>query len=99
MKIKFVYGNSYKLLKKGEYRCNRGGRPLPHSWVSYFNPISSKYKVGDFVKRITWTLHDSFKDPIKVKNKAPFTHECTGCWGYFDVPFKVEFLSWTGLKP
>ena len=34
--IKFVYGNTYRKLKEGEYKLNPGGRPLDNSWTGYF---------------------------------------------------------------
>ena len=87
MKIKFVYGNTYRHLKKGEYKCNAGGRPLDNAWMSFFKPVNKNLDVAKFVKKITWTLHPTFRDPVKVKREAPFTHTCPGCWGWFELPF------------
>ena len=61
--IKFVYGNTYWELREGEYKLNPGGRPLKHSWVSYFKPEHPDMKVDAFVESITWNLHSTFKNP------------------------------------
>ena len=97
LSIKFAYGNTYKKLKEGEYKLNPGGRPLDNSWVGFFKPENSDLKVGDFIEKITWTLHPTFSNPVRVVNVAPFVLKCPGCWGYFDLPFVVEFKKWTKL--
>ena len=62
--IKFVYGNTYRKLKKEEYKLNPGGRALDNSWVSFFRLENPDLKVGSFVEKITWTLHSTFKNPV-----------------------------------
>ena len=95
--LKFVYGNTYKKLQKGEYKLNPGGRPLDNSWVGYFWPENPNLKVGDFVEKITWTLHPTFHNPVREEVKAPFELKCPGCWGYFDLPFAVKFKKSIGV--
>ena len=93
-----MYGNTYRKLKKGEYKLNPGGRPLDNAWTSYFRPANKNLNVGKFVEKVTWQLHPTFRDPMKRYYEAPFEHSCPGCWGYFDLPFTVYWKEWTGLK-
>ena len=83
--LKFVYGNTYRKLKKGEYKLNPGGRPLDNAFIGFFKPENPNLKVADFVEKITWTLHPTFRNPVWEMDKAPFTLDVPGCWGYFDL--------------
>ncbi|KAA1088783.1 NuA4 histone H4 acetyltransferase complex and the SWR1 complex subunit [Puccinia graminis f. sp. tritici] len=50
-----------------------------------------------FIKKVTFKLHDSYPNPLRVVDKAPFELSETG-WGEFVIGIKIHFLSESAEK-
>jgi len=67
-----------------------------HRWVAYLRgPLNED--LSYFIKKVVFTLHPSFQNPIRVVDKPPFELAETG-WGEFEISMKVFFVD-TAEKP
>ena len=64
------------------YECNNW-------WSLSVFPAPGQDLRGNPISRVTYTLHETYKYPVRVLNSPPFLLECTA-WGWFDVEVKVE---------
>lgn len=61
-KLKFEYGNIHKLLNTDESNC--------HEWTLFIKLLNGNIK--DFVEKVEFQLHHTFKPPNIVIKKPPF---------------------------
>jgi YEATS domain-containing protein 4 len=54
--------------------------------------VMSAYKdLGCYISKVTFRLHDSFLQPTRIYDKAPYEVTETG-WGEFEIKITVTFL-------
>lgn len=51
-----------------------------------------------FIKKVSFKLHDSYPNPLRIIDKPPFELSETG-WGEFIIYIKIHFVSESGEKP
>lgn len=61
-----------------------------HRWVINVNVSKMGESSNHLVKSVTYRLHESFKNPIRVLNSEPFSLSETG-WGSFTLVVEVLF--------
>ncbi|KAH9816826.1 yeats family-domain-containing protein [Melampsora americana] len=54
--------------------------------------------LSQFIRKVTFKLHDSYPNPIRTVDKAPFEITETG-WGEFVILIKIFFIPEAGEKP
>ncbi|HEY5823003.1 MAG TPA: pYEATS domain-containing protein [Cyclobacteriaceae bacterium] len=61
-------------------------------WWTWWAWIDGEKEELDAVQSVTWILHSTFKDPVKVidDRKSKFKLETAG-WGIFNLKAKVKF--------
>jgi len=62
-----------------------------HEWSVYVRPFDASEDMSAYVKRVTFKLHESYTDPLRVCNHPPFQVTETG-WGEFEVVIKIYFV-------
>eukprot|EP00043_Microstomoeca_roanoka_P030242 m.25486 g.25486 ORF g.25486 m.25486 type:complete len:204 (+) comp9863_c0_seq2:231-842(+) len=72
------------------------GSPHTHTWTLYVRSATSE-PLENFVKRVAFTLHPSFKPPSRNIDSAPFEMTENG-WGEFEAQIKIHFQI-PALKP
>lgn len=78
-----VYGNvAYSLGKKAKTEAT-------HRWTLYVRGLYSE-DVSYYIKKVSFKLHESFNQPVRVVDKPPFELHESG-WGEFDVELKIYF--------
>lgn len=78
-----VYGNvAYSLGKKAKTEAT-------HRWTLYVRGLYNE-DVSYYIKKVSFKLHESFNQPVRMVDKAPFELHELG-WGEFDVEVKIFF--------
>lgn len=78
-----VYGNvAYSLGKKAKTEAT-------HRWTLYVRGLYNE-DLSYYIKKVSFKLHESFNQPVRVVDKPPFELHESG-WGEFDVEVKVFF--------
>ncbi|KAI0092139.1 yeats family protein [Irpex rosettiformis] len=100
-----IYGNTAVVLTPKE----REVLPTPdhtHRWTVAVRSAASapdSENVGGaddlsyFIKRVTFKLHDTYANPNRNVDKAPFEVSETG-WGEFEVQIRINFVAESGEK-
>ncbi|KAG6866118.1 hypothetical protein C0991_008426 [Blastosporella zonata] len=100
-----IYGNTATVLTQKE----RESLPSPdhtHRWTVAVRSAASAEdsdQVGGsddlsyFIKRVTFKLHDTYTNPSRNVDKAPFEVSETG-WGEFDIQIRITFIQECGEK-
>ncbi|KAI0787123.1 yeats family protein [Irpex lacteus] len=100
-----IYGNTAVVLNQKE----REALPTPdhtHRWTVAVRSAASAPDseiVGGaddlsyFIKRVTFKLHDTYANPNRNVDKAPFEVSETG-WGEFEVQIRINFVAESGEK-
>merc|ERR1719326_795447 len=78
-----VYGNKATAIPKEPNSLNT------HEWRLFVKSATNE-PLENFVKKVTFTLHPSFKPQVRVVDKAPFEVVEKG-WGEFEAQIKVQF--------
>lgn len=86
----FVYGSIALFLGK------KNDEKISHKWCVYVRGISNE-DISTFIKEVTFTLHDSFHNRIRVVSKPPFELYEVG-WGEFDIKIQIHLIDET-IKP
>ncbi|KAM0756658.1 yeats-domain-containing protein, partial [Meredithblackwellia eburnea MCA 4105] len=91
-----IYGNSTVLLEPHE----KGDTDHTHRWTVGVrtDQIGGADDISYFIKKVTFKLHDSFPQPLRTLEKAPFEVTETG-WGEFDIVIKIFFVPEAAEKP
>jgi YEATS domain-containing protein 4 len=77
-----VYGNSAFLLKEKHNDSS-------HKWTVYVRGLNNE-DMSYFIKSVTFKLHDSFKDPVRVIHTPPYEVTEYG-WGEFAIQIIIAF--------
>lgn len=79
-----VYGTVAQWLGK------KADESKTHKWCCYLRPFRPEDDLS-FIKRVVFTLHPSFENPVICVDSQPF--EITNCgWGEFEIIIRVEFV-------
>ncbi|KAK9765981.1 NuA4 histone H4 acetyltransferase complex and the SWR1 complex subunit [Basidiobolus ranarum] len=68
-----------------------------HNWVVSVRGLNNE-DISHFIKKVNFKLHESFANPNRVVEKAPFEVSETG-WGEFEIVIKIYFNSVSHEKP
>lgn len=79
-----VYGNVSKHFGK-----KRESDGHTHEWTVYVKPFINE-DMSNFVKKVTFKLHESYANPSRSVTKPPYEVSETG-WGEFEVQIKIHF--------
>ena len=86
----FVYGSvAINLGKKSKDEAT-------HKWCVYVRGVNNE-NISNFIKSVTFTLHSTFPNNVRVVNKWPFELYEMG-WGEFDIKIKIELID-ESIKP
>ncbi|EGD81713.1 hypothetical protein PTSG_02424 [Salpingoeca rosetta] len=80
---RIVYGNTAHIIERSP------DSPHTHEWKLYVQSATNE-PLENFVKKVTFTLHPSFKPPTRVVDKPPFQVVENG-WGEFEAQIKIQF--------
>ncbi|KAK8812453.1 hypothetical protein WA158_007687 [Blastocystis sp. Blastoise] len=61
----------------------------PFRWTLYIRGVNGE-DLSYAIKKVQFTLHPSFKQPIRILEQYPFEITEQG-WGEFDIEVKIEF--------
>ena len=63
-----------------------------HKWNAYFRIKQNPHglKEIDFINKVVFHLHETFKNPTVVRTTAPFSYECVGSF-YFDIEMEIHW--------
>ncbi|GAA6058588.1 hypothetical protein JCM10212_007027 [Sporobolomyces blumeae] len=103
-----IYGNSTTLLSEQE----RQGTDHTHRWTVGVRSAASpaqpnlhpNHQIGGaddlsyFIKKVTFKLYETYKNPLRTIEQPPFEVTETG-WGEFDIVIKVFFVPEASEKP
>ena len=78
-----VYGNVAKYF--GKKREEDGHT---HQWTVYVKPFYNE-DMSQYVKKVTFKLHDSYTDCLRVVTAPPYEVTETG-WGEFEITIKIH---------
>ncbi|KAF8914314.1 yeats family-domain-containing protein [Gymnopilus junonius] len=100
-----IYGNSAVVLSQKE-RESSSNPDHTHRWTVAVRSASSAPDSGIvggaddisyFIKRVTFKLHDTYPNPSRNVDKAPFELTETG-WGEFEIGIRITFVQESGEK-
>eukprot|EP00123_Amoebidium_parasiticum_P000671 comp11538_c0_seq1/m.5993 comp11538_c0_seq1/g.5993 ORF comp11538_c0_seq1/g.5993 comp11538_c0_seq1/m.5993 type:complete len:212 (-) comp11538_c0_seq1:68-703(-) len=80
-----VYGNTATLLPK------KGDGVHTHRWTVYVRSVDGE-DMSKYVSKVVFTLHESFKDNVRVITDAPYEVTEIG-WGEFDIQIRLHFIN------
>ena len=61
-----------------------------HKWTVYVRGFNDE-DISYYIKKVTFKLHESFAEPLRVVEKFPFEQTETG-WGEFEIQIKVYLI-------
>ncbi|KAI1705080.1 YEATS family domain-containing protein [Ditylenchus destructor] len=82
---KIVYGN------RAEKLSEKNAAGHTHSWTLYVKALDEDQCISNYVRKVEFVLHNSYQNPLRVIDKAPFELSETG-YGGFDVQMKLFFV-------
>ncbi|KAH9482322.1 Protein AF-9-like protein [Psilocybe cubensis] len=100
-----IYGNTATVLTSQE-KLLAPSQEHTHRWTvavrSAASPPNSDQVGGAddlsyFIKRVTFKLHDTYPNPSRNVDKAPFELTETG-WGEFEIQIRITFVPESGEK-
>lgn len=68
-----------------------------HRWTVYVRSPSGE-ELNHIISKVVFKLHDSFMNPIRVVEAAPYELTETG-WGEFEISITMHFTEDSGEKP
>ncbi|WFC97169.1 NuA4 histone H4 acetyltransferase complex and the SWR1 complex subunit [Malassezia brasiliensis] len=74
------------------------GTRLRDSEVDLHKAVGGKDDLSYFIKRVQFRLHDTYAQPTRNVDRAPFSVTETG-WGEFEIQIKIFFVPEAGEKP
>ena len=81
-----VFGNESKYFGK-----KRESDGHTHEWTVYVKPYIANEDQSAYIKKVTFKLHESYTDALRVCSKPPYEVSETG-WGEFEVIVKIYFV-------
>eukprot|EP01084_Bolivina_argentea_P251750 422380_1 len=98
-----IYGNiSYRLRRPPSKNTTISSRMLQEDnqdwfrWTIYVRGVENE-DLSYFIKKVIFYLHDSYTEPIRVIENAPFELTEEG-WGQFDIKIEIFFHDIPGLQ-
>ncbi|PPQ67572.1 hypothetical protein CVT25_012066 [Psilocybe cyanescens] len=100
-----IYGNTAVVLTSQE-KLLAPSQEHTHRWTVAVRSAASapnSEQVGGaddlsyFIKRVTFKLHDTYPNPSRNVDKAPFELTETG-WGEFEIQIRITFVAESGEK-
>lgn len=95
-----VYGNSAIPLTAEEKADPKKNIPPDHShkWTVFVrDPTDPSVKLDYFIKKVIFKLHDTYHQPSRSIESAPFEVTETG-WGEFEIGIRIFFATAAGEK-
>lgn len=79
-----IYGNiAFSLGKKAD-------KESTHKWICYLRGHNNE-DISYFVSKVTFTLHSTFENSVRVISSPPFEIHEVG-WGEFEINISVSFI-------
>lgn len=72
--------------------------PILKTRIIQDDVLGGQDDLSQFIRKVTFKLHDSYPNPIRTVDKAPFEITETG-WGEFVILIKIFFIPEAGEKP
>ncbi|KAI9007387.1 yeats family-domain-containing protein [Gaertneriomyces semiglobifer] len=88
-----IYGSTATLLKSSEKSADE---THTHKWSVYVRGIHNE-DLSIWIKKVTFKLHESFENPKRDVEEAPFEINETG-WGEFDIQIKIHIQDYLEAK-
>lgn len=79
----FLYGNASFLLAQKDGDNS-------HRWILYVRSLDNE-DMSSYIKHVTFKLHESFAEPIRVLSQPPYEVSELG-WGEFTVHITITFV-------
>lgn len=86
-----IYGNNAVPMQPADRKKNTP-EDHTHKWTIFVRDPSGKDDLCYFIKKVTFTLHDTYEQPLRVVEKPPYEVTETG-WGEFEVIIRIYFCS------
>lgn len=85
---KIIIGNISQALTPNESTSN--DQQKLHRWAIYLRPTRKDEDLS-YIKKVSFLLHDSFENPLRVVDAPPFEVVEIG-WGEFDIKITIYFV-------
>jgi len=83
--------NSIPISKSSQFSLIECKNIFSFRWSCYVRGLNNDEDISYYIKKVEFTLHPSFAEPIKTVEKFPFEIHQTG-WGEFDIGVKIIFI-------
>lgn len=87
--LNLQYGNRHSLVNVG----SNG-----HNWTAFVSLNDDRLDISNYVERVVFQLHPTFKNPTREVTSAPFKLACLG-WGTFEIGITVFWKPWLEKEP
>ncbi|KAL4509285.1 hypothetical protein ABPG72_018216 [Tetrahymena utriculariae] len=91
------YGNNHEFEQNQQQSQSNPNKTNSHRWCCFVKLNVSQGKESDYIDRVEFKLHETFKQPLVTSNKAPFQVSCLG-WGTFQIPIKIYWKKWLQIQ-
>lgn len=81
-----VFGNESKYFGK-----KRDSDGHTHEWTVFVKPFDVNEDMSAYVKKVTFKLHESYTDALRVCSRPPY-QICETGWGEFEIIIKIYFV-------
>lgn len=71
------------------YQGKKADEQNSHKWACYIRGLNNE-DLSTFIKKVTFVLHPSFRDPMRTLERPPFEVHETG-WGEFEIVIQIHF--------
>ncbi|KAL8999518.1 MAG: hypothetical protein Q9188_005868 [Gyalolechia gomerana] len=93
----FIFGSIAKPIDPASRPSNINADHT-HQWTLYVKPCPPHPDLSYFVKKISFKLHETYTNSLRVVEAPPFEVTETG-WGEFEVQIKIHFVPEANEKP
>ncbi|KAG7192428.1 NuA4 histone H4 acetyltransferase complex and the SWR1 complex subunit [Scheffersomyces spartinae] len=87
--VPILYGN-HSVRLEPEERTERTPADHTHKWTVFFKPVLDNIDLTPLIKRVTFKLHETYENSVRLLEKPPYQVTETG-WGEFEVIIKLHF--------
>ncbi|EAS03606.2 YEATS family protein (macronuclear) [Tetrahymena thermophila SB210] len=91
------YGNSHEYEQNPLQSQSNPSKQNQHRWCCFVKLSNLEGKESDYIERVEFKLHETFKQPLVITNKAPFQVSRLG-WGTFQIPIKIYWKNWLQIQ-
>ncbi|EGG04872.1 uncharacterized protein MELLADRAFT_37191, partial [Melampsora larici-populina 98AG31] len=92
-----IYGSVATLIPEAE-PSPPPDSPILKSRMIRDDVLGGQDDISQYIRKVTFKLHDSYTNPIRTVDKPPFEITETG-WGEFVILIKIFFIPEAGEKP